>query len=196
MTRRDLGWVAAKVFAVAGGSEFFASWLRAAEMAHAHGGNSAAPPEPDRWKNYRPKFFSAAEFSMLDIYTDILIPSDDTPGARAAHVAPYIDYLVNAAAEYAPEMQSHWRGAMGWLTSKNFQQLSREQQLDLIRQSSGPEHNHAIHHEGYASYRLIKDAAVHAFFTSRVGLIDVLEYKGLAYLTTFPACEHPEHRKA
>jgi hypothetical protein len=42
-------------------------------------------------------------------------------------------------------------------------------------------------------YRLIKEMAVHAFYTSRVGLVDVLEYKGLAYLTEFPGCNHPEH---
>jgi hypothetical protein len=34
---------------------------------------------------------------------------------------------------------------------------------------------------------------VRAFYTSRVGLIDVLEYQGIAYLTEFPACTHPEH---
>jgi hypothetical protein len=28
---------------------------------------------------------------------------------------------------------------------------------------------------------------VRAFYTSRIGLIDVLEYQGLAYLSEFPA---------
>jgi hypothetical protein len=28
-----------------------------------------------------------------------------------------------------------------------------------------------------------------------VGLIDVLEYKGLAYLSEFPACTHREHQR-
>jgi len=36
---------------------------------------------------------------------------------------------------------------------------------------------------------------VRAFYTSRVGLIDVLEYKGNTYLTEFPGCAHPEHHK-
>jgi hypothetical protein len=43
---------------------------------------------------------------------------------------------------------------------------------------------------------LIKDMTVRAFYTSRVGLIDVLEYKGNAYLTQFPGCTHSEHQKA
>jgi hypothetical protein len=48
---------------------------------------------------------------------------------------------------------------------------------------------------GSATYKLIKDMTVHAFYTSRVGLVDVLEYKGLAYLSEFPACTHPEHQR-
>ena len=32
-----------------------------------------------------------------------------------------------------------------------------------------------------------------AFFTSREGMIDTLDYKGNAYNAAFPACEHPEH---
>lgn len=132
---------------------------------------------------------------MLDQYTAILIPTDDTPGAREAHVADFIDFVVNAAAEYAPEMQTEWRTAMEWLAKANFQELSEDQRITLIRESSGPERDHKISHEGYSTYRLIKSATIRAFYTSRAGLVDTLEYKGLAYLTQFPACDHPEHQK-
>jgi hypothetical protein len=196
ITRRDLAFVAAKAFAAGSGAEFLASWLHASP-AHSHdSGNPVAPPEPDRWTNYQPKFFSASAFSMLDQYTAILIPTDESPGAREAHVAPFIDFLVNAAAEYAPEMQTEWRTAMGWLAKANFEELSNEQQIALIRQSSAPERDRTISHEGYPTYRLMKNAAIRAYYTSRAGLVDGLEYKGLAYLTQFPACAHPEHRKA
>ncbi|MFZ0593992.1 MAG: gluconate 2-dehydrogenase subunit 3 family protein [Bryobacteraceae bacterium] len=194
LTRRDLGWVAAKVFAAASGAEFFESWLHAS-TGHSHAGNSAAPPEPDRWPNYQPKFFSPSEFRMLEIYSAILIPTDDTPGAHEAHVAPFIDFVVNAAAEYAPEMQTAWRTAMEWLAKANFQELSEGQRVTLVRQSSAPERDRKISHEGYPTYRLIKSTTIRAFYTSRAGLVDVLEYKGLAYLTQFPACDHPEHKK-
>ncbi len=195
LTRRDLGWVAAKVFAAASGAEFFASWLRAS-TGHSHASdNSPAPPEPDRWSNYQPKFFSPSEFRMLEVYSDILIPTDNTPGAREAHVAPFIDFVVNAAAEYAPEMQTEWRTAMEWLAKANFQELSEDQRVTLIRQSSAPERDRKIAHEGYPTYRLIKSATIRAFYTSRAGLVDALEYKGLAYLTQFPACDHSEHKR-
>lgn len=198
MTRRDVGWAILRAAGVAGAPEFFTDWLRAAQSsgeshrAHQH---SVAPPEPDRWTSYQPKFFTNEEFRMLDTFTAILIPTDETPGAREAHVAAFTDFVVNAAAEYDPGMQKRWRRAMDWLRAQNFAQLAAQEQCRLLEQISAPERNHAKSDEGFRVYQLIKDMAVRAFYTSRVGLIDVLEYKGLAYLTQFPGCTHSEHRK-
>ncbi len=188
MTRRDAGWMILQAASVAGGSEFFAGWLNAAQMKmDGHGTQSSAPPAPHNWAAYKPQFFSPEDFRNLDAFTAILIPTDDTPGAREAYVAPFIDFVVNAAAEYAPGMQQSWRKAMAWLRSQKFGDLTPAQQIALVeRISNGPD---------ISTYKLIKDMTVHAFYTSRVGLIGVLEYKGLAYLTEFPACTHPEHHR-
>jgi hypothetical protein len=172
--------VATRALAAAGGQEFFADWLRA-----AHGHNAAAPAEPDRWTNYSPKFFSAGEFAMLQSFTEILIPTDDTPGAKEAHVAHYIDFVVNTAAEYAPEMQKEWKDAVVWLQTKNFGAMTAGEKTAFIGQLG----------EEFPAYRLIKQMTVFAFYTSRAGLVDDLGYQGIAYLTDFPACNHPEHRR-
>ena len=193
MTRRDLMAVTGRVMAAVSGQEFMADWLRAAEE-HSHG-KSAAPPEPDRWANYTPKFFSADEFAMLQAYCEILIPTDETPGAREAHVAHYIDFVVNAAVPEAPEMQKQWRTAMTWLAGQNFSELPDAGKLALVKQMAAPERDRAVKHDGYATYRLIKQMTVFAFYTSRAGLVEDLQYQGNAYLTEFPACNHPEHRR-
>jgi hypothetical protein len=198
MTRREAGSMIARAAAIAGGAEFFDAWLKAQPgtvTPHAHQSNTVAPPELDRWSSYKPKFFSPEEFQALDAFTAILIPTDDTPGAREAHVAPFIDFVVNAAAEYAPEMQEQWRTAMNWLGAHHFENLSAEQQLSIVQQMAEPERSRSKTQDGFSAYRLIKDMTVHAFYTSRAGLIDVLEYKGNAYLTHFPGCTHPEHRQ-
>src|SRR6201986_213292 len=83
-----------------------------------HAAHSSAPPDPHNWASYSPKFFSGEEFRVLDTFSAILIPSDGTPGAREAYVAPFVDFVVNAAAEYAPEMQAQWRKAIAWLTAQ------------------------------------------------------------------------------
>ncbi len=173
--------------AVTGGPEFFASWLQAS--------TSTAPPAPDRWSHYQPKFFPPEEFEILDAFTAILIPSDETPGAREAHVAPFIDFVVNAAAEYAPEMQDRWRTAMRWLRARRFGQLSAEERVSLVEQMAAPERGGSKAQQSFVVYRLLKEMTIHAFYTSRVGLVDVLEYKGLAYLTEFPGCNHAEHHR-
>jgi hypothetical protein len=197
MTRRDASWLIARAAAVAGGPEFFGRWLIAAQMAHSpsHASHSSAPPDPHDWISYQPRFFTAPQYEALDFFTAILIPTDDTPGAREAFVMPLIDFVVNAAAEYAPDVQILWRKAVEFLIERQFATLNGPARLGLVEQMSEPEREKSKKHPGYATYRLIKQMTVHAFYSSRVGLIDVLEYKGLAYLTEFPACTHPEHQQ-
>lgn len=188
MTRRDAAWAIVRAASVTGALEFFDKWLAAAQP-HKHDTNNLAPPEPDRWTNYQAKFFSMDEIETLDIFTAILIPTDDTPGAREAHVVPLIDFVVNAAAEYEPALQEDWRAAMRLLHERRFAQLLPAGQIAFMEEISQPRD------AGHLAYQLIKDMTVHAFYTSRAGLIDVLEYKGNAYLTEFPGCQHPEHRQ-
>lgn len=198
MTRRDAGWLILQAASAAGSSGLFASWMRAAQpSAHAHNARHDAPPDPHDWANYKPRFFSAEEFRNLDALIAVLIPTDDTPGAREAYVAPFIDFVVEAAKEYAPEIQARWREAIAWVVSQRFAELAANRQTELLTQISTPERDPAQPRDtdGFRAYKLIKDMTVHAFYTSRVGLVDVLQYKGLAYLTEFPACTHPEHRR-
>jgi hypothetical protein len=191
MTRRDANWLIARAMTTAAAAPFLTPWLAAGE-SHRH---DAAPADPHDWSNYRPKFFSAEEHEWLDEFTAILIPTDETPGARDAHVASFIDFVVNAAAEFAPEMQGQWRDAMNWLRSAGFAAASVEQRLALVTAAGAPEFDHTATHPGFATYQLIKEMTVRAFYTSRVGLVDVLQYQGIAYLTEFPACTHPEHQR-
>ena len=94
-TRREmLALVAAAAGAASAGS-FLTAWLEA-----------AAPPD------YAPAFFDAADYAALEAFTDILIPTDDTPGAREARCAAFIDFVLAASAEAAPETQRRWREAM------------------------------------------------------------------------------------
>jgi hypothetical protein len=190
MTRRDANWLIARAAATTGATAFFGAWMPGAET-HRH---SIAPPDPHDWSAYQPKFFTAEEFQWLDAFTDILIPADDTPGARDARVCPFIDFVVSSAAEFASEVQDQWRNAMSWLRSAQFGTLSPQQQLALVTEASAPESDRSLTHPGFHHYQLLKEMTVRAFYTSRVGLVDALEYQGLAYLTEFPACTHPEHR--
>ncbi len=184
--------LASRALAIPGAQQFFAVWLGAAD-AHRHGTNPFAPPEPAWPGGSQPKFFSVPDFHMLETFTSILIPTDDTPGAREAHVARYIDFVLYSASEHAPETRNQWRKAMDWLRGQRFAELAPGERASFMQRISLPERDRKQTHEGYATYRLIKDLTVFAFYTSRAGMVDDLEYKGNAYLKEFPACEHPEH---
>ncbi len=182
MTRRDANWAILKAASVAGGNAFFGAWLQAAQAAaasHAHTAHSQAPPDPHNWTAYKPQFFSAEEFQTLEAVTSTLIPTDDTPGAREAYVAQFIDFVIHAAAEYAPDMQAEWRSAISYLRAQRFASMSEQQRVSFLEGISEPERNRSKHHSAFVHYSLIKDMTVRAFYTSRVGLVDVLNYQVL-----------------
>jgi len=144
-------------------------------------------------RNYQPKFFPAADFAALQAFTEILIPTDDTPGAREAHCAHYIDYLLHAADDVAPEMQKQWRDAMAALKQAGFHDADAKARAQLVEEMSKPERDRSATHPAFFAYRLIKQQNTFAFYTSRAGMIEALEYQGNSYNTTFPACDHPQH---
>jgi hypothetical protein len=144
-------------------------------------------------RNYQPKFFSPEDFAALQAFTEILIPTDDTPGAREAHCAHYIDYLLKAADGVAPAMQKQWRDAMALLQQVGFHSADAQGRAALVEEISKPERDRSSTHPAFSAYRLIKQQNAFAFYTSRAGMIEALDYKGNSYNTTFPACNHPQH---
>ena len=190
-TRRDLVDLAIRAAALPGAAEFFSAWLRAAQD-HQHESSAAAPPESPLLRDYQPKFFASVDFEALQAYTEILIPKDDTPGAREARCAHYIDFLMQAS-EPVPQTQKAWRDAMATLKQLGFHAADATGRAALVEAMSKPERDPAATHPGYQVYRLIKQQNTFAFYTSRAGMIEALEYKGNSFNTSFPACTHPEH---
>jgi hypothetical protein len=194
------------------GQEFLAAWLPAANvfaagssgmpgkntggMQHEHQEGAGASVVP-----YVPRFFTSEEFFNVEILSEMIIPRDDKPGARDARVADYIDFLVFSAAEFEPAMQTDWKQGLALLDRLSQEQfggafaaISDGQRTRLLTAMSLPESEPKAQHEGFPFFRLVKDATVEGFYTSRAGLMEALEYKGLTYLTTFPGCTHPEHQ--
>ncbi|PYR91452.1 MAG: hypothetical protein DMF84_16980 [Acidobacteria bacterium] len=159
--------------------------------AHAHG---TQPPEPSLLREYKPKFFNADDFAALQSFTEILIPTDGTPGAREAHCAHFIDFVLDASSEVAPEAGRQWREAMRALKAIGFHAAASADREAIVAAMARPERERGAAHPAYFAYRLIKQQNTFAFYTSRAGLIEALEYKGNTYNATFPACDHPEHR--
>ncbi len=189
--------------ASAAGQEFLAAWLPAADGGHSalthH--STAQTSDPNAAASFAPKFFSPEQYRMVEILTGLIIPTDDQPGAKEAQVARYIDFVVYSAAEPMPHLQVEWSEGLAALEKSSqqkhghaFRALSRSQQEALLTEMSLPEHDHQASHPGFAFYRLAKEMTVEGFYTSKIGLVDVLGYQGCTYLSEFPGCTHPEHQ--
>ena len=194
--------------ASAAGREFLASWL-ALPTASADEHSSLVPisgmdhqdSEPEPIAAYVPQFFSAEEFETVQILAALIIPTDDTPGAREAQVANYIDFVVFSAAEFAPELQKEWIEGLTLLdaesqrqSGKTFRSATESERVKLLTAMSAPEHDVKSKHEGYGFFSTVKEITVEGFYTSKIGLIDVLDYQGMNYMADFPGCTHPEHQ--
>lgn len=192
--------------ATAAGRDFLAAWLPTATAAtldaHAMPGMAQeAPPQPGADSPYVPQFFKPEEFKTVETLTELIIPTDDQPGAREARVAVYIDSVLTAAGEFRPSLQKEWTNGLEILDrlsneqhGRSFRELSPQAQEQLLIMMSGPERDPQAQQTGYDFYRLVKEMTVEGFYTSRVGLIDVLGYQGLTFLSEFPGCTHPEHQ--
>ena len=91
----------------------------------------------------RPRFFTVAEFAMLDDLTEMIIPTDEhSPGARAAGVAAYLDGRI---AETNPKIIEHakerktWRDGLGLVEKisqemhgKGYMEGTGEQRLAVL----------------------------------------------------------------
>lgn len=190
-SRRDFVDLALRAAALPGGAEFFSAWVRAADQ-HRHASSSSAPPEPPLLRDYKPKFFNSDDFGALQAFTEILIPTDDTPGAREARCAHYIDFVLQASGR-VPKLQKQWRDALAALKAAGFHSAGAKEREALVEAMSKPERDRSARHPAYSAYRLIKEQNTFAFYTSRAGMIETLDYKGNSYNAEFPACTHPEH---
>ncbi|MGC2660876.1 MAG: gluconate 2-dehydrogenase subunit 3 family protein [Bryobacteraceae bacterium] len=190
MHRRDFLDLAMRAASLSGATEFLPVLMKAKNAMEM----STAPPAPV-FVDSAPRFFNAKDFAALQAFTEILIPTDDTPGAREAHCAHFIDFLL-ASADETPTLQKTWRDAMNTLDGLGFQAADRQRQEALIAEMSLPERDAAAAPPpGYPVYLLVKRENTFAYYTSRPGLIEDLDYKGDSYNASFPACTHPEHQR-
>ena len=192
--------------ASAAGREFLASWL---PMQLVQGdehrpvtisGMHHEIQEPEQVATYSPQFFNPDEFRTVEMLAAMIIPTDDAPGAKEAQVANYIDFVVFSASEFEPLLQRKWIDGLAFLEresqkqfNKSFREVDDADRIKLLTDMSAPERDSKAQHEGFAFFSLIKDMTVEGFYTSKIGLIDVLDYQGMNYMPDFPGCTHPEH---
>jgi gluconate 2-dehydrogenase gamma chain len=147
---------------------------------------------------YQPLFFTAPEYASVEQLTDIIIPSDETPGAREAGVSEFIDLM----ASRDPELQSRLRTGLAWLNAhskkmhgKQFLAFTAGQQTALLEPLAYKKKFRGGEEHGREFFDLIREYTVMGFYTSEIGLKE-LDFPGLKFYAQSPACPHaddPEH---
>jgi len=169
----------------------FSKWA----FACGHIGNAALQIKP---AIYRPQFFTAAEYAMVEQLAEIIIPGDSTPGAKEAGVAEFIDFMVASD----PDVQYPFRMGLGWLNAhsertvgKRFVELTPEQQDSLLEPLGFKDKAREGEEDGRKFFGLMREFTVTGFYTSEIGFKE-LDNPALKFYSESPECPHkgdPEH---
>jgi hypothetical protein len=160
---------------------------------------------------YKPLFFSPQQFKLVEHLAEMIIPADDTPGARDAGVAEFIDFMVanrvpvngsddmaqNSAAGYA--VQQHFLVGLGWIDAHcksayghEFLDCGAEQQNYLLQEIAYKNKYKPTTEVGREFFQLLRDYTVVGYYTTKIGLKS-LGYPGLrAVWPKMPGCSHPD----
>ena len=136
-----------------------------------------------------PKFFTAAEFALVDELSDMIIPTDaQSGGARAAGVAAYIDGQLAEAFDAPPENgrppeKERWRAGLkgvealsSEMNGKAFMESTPEQRLAVLTKMAAAESDPKTDAEKF--FKEIKSSTIGAYYTSKIGIHDDQQYKG------------------
>ncbi len=168
---------------------------------------------------YRPLFFSGAHFELIDRVSEMIIPADETPGARQAGVAEFIDFMVanrvpisgaghidapgDSATSMGSELQRQWLEGLTWMDAHcqaefghAFSGCSEIQQNALLSALAYKAQFNRATAAGREFFQLLRDYTVAGYYTSRIGM-ESLGFPGLRMSWPKPpGCPHlddPEH---
>ncbi len=198
------------IAAVAGAFPGFSRWAFACPQNHAHETPSPqASPGP-----YKPLFFSPQHYRMVEHIAEMIIPEDDTPGARQAGVAEFIDFMVanrvpvsgtrdvrctQDAIEMGNEAQNRFISGLEWINARSssefgheFMDCTAEQQNSLLEELAYKDKFKPTTESGRAFFQMIRDYTVIGYYTTKIGL-ESIGYPGLRTVwPKMPGCNHPD----
>lgn len=130
----------------------------------------------------KPKFFTPAEFALVDEMSDMIIPTDaQSAGARAAGVTAYID--ARLAESFEKDEPQKWRAGIAAVEAlsqqmhgKTFMAATPEQRLALLTRIAAAESDPKTDAEKF--FKQIKGSTIRAYYTSKIGIHDDQHYKG------------------
>src|SRR5437899_9685850 len=159
-----------RVTALLGGVVFVGTGdlLTAVEHAHARAATSHAQVGA----------FTAQDVALLDEVADTILPETKTPGAKAAHVGPFMALMVTDT--YDDQEQQIFRAGMRQLEQAAFMAAKPAERLALLERL---DREQKAYMDGKADdapahyFRLMKELTLLGYFTSEIGCTQAQRYR-------------------
>jgi hypothetical protein len=122
--------------------------------------------------------FSAQDVALLDEVADTILPETKTPGAKAAHVGPFMALMVTDT--YDDQQQAVFRDGIRKLTDAGFMAKAPAERLAFLEQQDREAKAYMdARTEGAPPhfFRLMKELTLFGYFTSEIGCTQALRYR-------------------
>jgi gluconate 2-dehydrogenase gamma chain len=162
---------------------------------------------------YEPLFFGPLQYRMIERLTEMIIPADDTPGAKEAGVAEFIDFMlanrvpvstnedmrtVEETLRQGSAEQERFVEGLSWMNAhckaefgEEFMECAAEQHNELLEELAYKAKFKPATDEGRRFFQFLRDYTVVGYYTTKIGL-ESLGYPGLrAVWPSMPGCTHP-----
>lgn len=146
---------------------------------------------------WTPRFLTTHENETVTLVSELIIPETDTPGAAAARVNQYIDFVLS---EEPAEVRDAFRQGLSWLDQKSQELFGKDfvgiepgQQTEILTTLDAPDEESPPDVIGVRFFGAVKEKTVEGYYRSEVGMIEELEFNGNKILRNFDGCTHPEH---
>lgn len=158
----------------------------------------AAPAKPEaKPEESKPSghFLTAPQHAMVDELSETIIPADShSGGAKAAKVADYIDKFLFES--FDENQKALWREGLHLIdlmsrhyNGKSIVEASPKDRIAILTVLS--DHEQMTDLPEVRFYVELKRLTVRAYYTSKIGIHDELEYKGNRILQEFVGCDDP-----
>jgi hypothetical protein len=170
--------------------------LAQAQAAHAH----PAATTPPQAVAFTPKALSPHQFQTIGALSELIIPTTDTPGTKAAFVDRFIDSVLETADTTTRE---RFLEGLTWLDARSqalfqgdFLSTPPARQTELLTKLSAGVDAPAPSEEraGIEFFTAIKSMTITGYYSTEIGLRQELGDDGRLMLGTFEGCTHPEHQ--
>ena len=166
---------------------------------HALHANPGAMAPSQAVSAFTPRVLDVHQFRTVGALVDLIIPTTQTPGAKAALVDRLVDSVLESASESS---RTQFLSGLAWLDARSralfaqdFVTATAVQQTDLLTRLSNSVDS-TVPPEAAAGVEFfvaIKSMTIVGYYSTEIGLRQELSDPGVLVSATFEGCTHPEH---